>query len=913
MLASTPGGRAGFVLLWGEDRLQTLATALQRTRDGSPSVLVIEGEAGVGKSALLDELVNQAEDFRVLVADGVESDRAPFLVLRQWGVVLPPSADGGASDPFVAAQGLRTTIDAESLRAPVLLLLDDLHWADPESVEALTWLLRRLSGDRLLVAVGTRPLAAQTHPGWQRWVRDHAERLRLNGLTLDDTMTLARSSRPQITRQVVERLWDHTSGNPFYLKALPEEYEPDQLHAMRLLPAPSDYSRVLAGQLARLSTDAVTLIRAAAALGSGWLSLFDVTAVSDIVEPGTPAQELTDSGLLHGRFVDGLVSVRISHALVRAAVYHQTPMPLRRILHTRAASVVATEGAVLEHRMAAAQQYDEDLARSMESYARREYAKRSFRLAALHLRWSSALTPEPRLREKRWLESLFCRILDGDRAAVHAEAERIRQADDAAGRSLVLGTLAVWERRRRQGIELLEPVALLPLDAVDPALRYRIEVVLAWARIGAGHPTPLIAGSLIRAAQVRQTDAGMSGVELISAGLIQVRQHGFDGVLDELSALPDDAALTPLAATSLLAWRGTARARLGLTREAIRDLSEVAGRIQEGVTDLGNGSFHAFLGYAQWLNGDWGQARLNFGLGSDIAGPGSHPMLLALAPLSDVGDGHFAAADSQLRRAEELLTAGPWLEASQSLLMGRVVRLHAEGRSSDQRRLLPSLRGTPLDPVPMTHTDPLVVVHATLAAVWAHDQIQAERFIATLTALPSEAGWLPAVRHWLSALVAELDGRTLAALTLLNAATADQGDDLPLYRAHMLSDQARVAHRLGERAVAATSLQRAELLYRRLGAVPYLERLAAQPARSPATGGSREIRIPLTDREKDVLALLVVGKSYAQIARELFITQKTVSYHLGNVYAKTGISSRHRLAEFIRAEPHAFGSIGATS
>jgi DNA-binding CsgD family transcriptional regulator len=288
-------------------------------------------------------------------------------------------------------------------------------------------------------------------------------------------------------------------------------------------------------------------------------------------------------------------------------------------------------------------------------------------------------------------------------------------------------------------------------------------------------------------------------------------------------------------------------------------------------------------------------------------------MVWALGSLSDAGEGRFASADAQLRQAEELLTAGPWVEACQLLFTMRVIRLHAEGRPSEQRQLLPSLRGTAFYPVPMTYTDPLTVVHATLAAVWAQDHALAGQLITRLATLPSVAGWSPSVQHWLSALVAELGGRTLAALTLLNAAVADQTDDLPLYRAHMLLDQARVAELLGERAVATAALQRAEQLYRGLGAAPYLERLSTRRTRSSVAPGPQELRIILTDREKDVLALLVVGKSYAQIARELFITQKTVSYHLGNVYAKTGISSRHRLAEFIRAEPHAFGSITAAS
>lgn len=879
--------------LWASDQLKALAGALRRARD-APSALVIEGAAGIGKSALLDELIRQSADFVLLSAVGTQQDQAPFATLRQWGVEVPRTADGGTAAAFVAAQALRSRIDDLSRTGPVLLVLDDLHWADPESVEALTWWLRRRSGDRLLVAVGTRPLGAGMHPEWQRWARVHTARLKLTGLSRDHAVTLTRSRHPAVTEAVAERLWRHTEGNPFYLTCLLEEYDPTQLEQMRMLPAPLEYAQLLAAQLGRSSDDAVRVLQTAAVLGPGWLSPFELRAVAGIGDTARATRELTAAGLLTIESREVALSVRLSHTLVQAAVYQQTPLQVRRELHTRAAAYAPAEAAALEHQLAAADQYDDRLADAMESYGWRQYQQRTFRFAAQYLHWASALTADPRRRERRWLDWLTCRLLDGDRPGVQAEAERVWQAQDAPRRSLVLGLLAVTSRRRQEGIAILSELSELPLAAVDPVLRYRIEVLLAWGRLNAGSATPLIAAGLERARQVRQDDPGFVGLELICDGLISVRLRGLAAVAAELRTLPEIAGATPLEATDQLAWRGTVRARQGRLRPAAADLEEVARRVEQGVTHLGAGMFHAFLGYVYWLAGDWGRARLTLRLAADIAGPGG-VFVLTLTSLTHVGDGQFAKADQLLSQAEGAIARGPWLEAAQSLIMARIVRLHACDDRTAQTAFLPALRGTPLDPRPMDQTDPLVVMHLVQAAVWAHDVDYAQRCLARLAELAPEADWVPPMTNWLRGLVAKEQGRVQDAWTHLAAAVAATGAELPLYRAHALVDHARIAALVGEQTAAAASLSEAERRYQQLGATVYVDRL-----------GPPGIRIELTERERDVVALLITGKSYAQIARELFITQKTVGYHLGNVYAKTGISSRHRLAELIRNQPGIF-------
>src|SRR6202012_3636058 len=117
----------------------------------------------------------------------------------------------------------------------------------------------------------------------------------------------------------------------------------------------------------------------------------------------------------------------------------QITLVQRRRLHERAAGVVADRSEALQHRMAAAEQYDDDLADAMATYSAELYQQHSFRLAAQFLRWSSILTREPRHRERRWLESLFGSVMALDVDVVHAEADSVARASDQPLRALVLG------------------------------------------------------------------------------------------------------------------------------------------------------------------------------------------------------------------------------------------------------------------------------------------------------------------------------------------------------------------------------------------------------------------------------------------------------------------------------------------
>lgn len=891
--------------LWGRGELETLDAAVSRAREGGPAVLIVEGEAGVGKTTLLDELVGRAGGFRTLDADGVENDDAPFGALAQWGVDVRRTLDGGITTPFVAAHDLRDVIDSVNGSSPVLLRLDDLQWADPESVRALTWLLRRAAGDRLLVALATRPTDPQVHAEWSRWVSapGHAVRIPLTGLTAPDAVTLIRGRQPTLPAEAALLLWEHTSGNPLYLTALLDEHEAPELLRSRVLPAPAEYARLVGVRVDRLPPSGAALLRAVSVIGSTWVSLFDAAAAGEVTDPLRAAQLLTVAALLQTRTVDGVTSVRVPHALVRAAVYQQTPLPHRRALHARVARVVVDESAALEHRVAAADGYDDALADELETAARVLHLGRSHRAAAQHLRWAGALTRLPLSRGRRWLDSLFESLLAQDLEVVRAELDAVARAHDVARRTLVLGALRIMDGRWPDGARILEPVSREPLESVDPLTRYRLEVLLAWARVGAGHDTESIADALDRARAMAADDPAISGYLVFAEGQVAGRRR--QRVAGN-QRLPDAAALVPLDATYELAWRGVRSLRRGFFDRAVADLTETQRRIRAGLIDIVGDSFHAVLGQAYWMLGEWGLARLHVRLALERSGQVGHPVVLSVVPITDIGDGDLLAADRLLRRAADMLREAPWQEACEFLLITQVIRMHAGSSTIDRVRFFAGVRDVVHDTArAASGTDALWLLHAAMAAVWAGEPREADACIAGLTSANRPASWVADAAHWLRGLVAEARGVPAVALQHLDRAIDSSDLGLPFYQGHMLVDHARLAARLGRRTAADGSLARAESIYRRLGAAAYLDKVTDLRG-GPAVPQQPWAGPGLTDREQDVLTLVVAGLSYVQIAKDLFITRSTVGYHLSNIYAKTGVASRHQLTEAVRRDPATF-------
>ncbi|GGM19182.1 LuxR C-terminal-related transcriptional regulator [Nakamurella endophytica] len=898
---------------WSETERSTLRAAVDRARAGRPGLLVVEGAPGTGKTALLDELVATATDFRVLHADALESgDQTPFDLLEQWGSQV---AELPQIRPMVLAQALRERLDEVGGDAPVLLRADDLQWADPESVEAVTWLLRRATGDRLLVAVATRPWASGVHDGLRRWASGpgNAWWLRLAGLTVTDARRLVAELRPEVTADVAERLWRHTGGNPLYLRALLREHDAEELRRTRMLPAPTEYAQLTARQVARVPAASAELLRAVCVLGSGWLSLYDAAAVADVAEPGDAAAALADAGLVREQWPDGGPWVRVAHALTRSAVYQSTPPSRRRLLHLRAAGTTTDRATSLEHRIAAAEHYDDVLADELSRFAGELHDARSHRLAARYHRSAAALSSDPSVRERRRLEAVLDALLGQDTDLSTADRQLLTSAADTPERTVVQAALEIVLGRWDVALGLLDPVpaALDDPAGVRPLTAYRHLVLLAWAGIGAGATTAAVASALQRAAAIGVEDPALAGYAASPGFYVLERTQGLSGAAALFADLPEDPASAPPEQTVTVAGRGVLRLRSGLLEPATRDLAEVHRRFSNGEVDIADGAYIARLGQAHWWRGRWDQARAAYETAVD-AGSGRflQPIVAAAVSLLPSTEGRFARADELLDQARDFHRRKPWEEAGRMLMVAEVVRLHA-GADPDARRGYVRSQQALFDRFTASRGNGLVeLLHAALAAAWAGDADLGGWALTSIERLPLLPDWSGAVRDWLRGLLEEATGRdpAVAAASLRRAAGAPSAE-VPLYRAHLLVDHARIAARAGRTDVAERAGREAAELYRTLGAAPYLE---AGRSGEPVGAAPRPVKDAwaMTDREREVLALVLNGLSYAQIARELFITQSTVAFHLSNLYAKTGVTSRHQLTAMVRGDPASFGMLG---
>ena len=893
-------------MLWQDEQISAISAALEAARSGQPTVLSVLGEPGMGKTSLLNEIASRAPEFNVLQADGRESAyREPFDLLRQLGVHDDHSPGGIPRDPLAATQSLRDLVDTLSPTGPVLILVDDLQWADQESVESLFWLVHRAYGDRLLVVLGSRPESADSTDAWRR-VMHQASRgpvLPLTGLSFEQATAAVVAVDPGADPGAIRRLWDHCARSPFHLDSLMRQYGFAELAAMRSLPAPGELAARTKSQLSSYAPDVVALVHASAVLGYNWRPLPRLAAIGQVDDPAGAREALVEAGLLVARMPDMTAELRTVHALARAAIYQSIPHARRRQLHLRAAEDAGTVMESLEHRVAATDHYDGALAGELERAAQIAHAGGDFRQAGQMYRWASELSNDAALRNRRWLDAVTDMILARDVAWVRQQLPAVRSAPDLGRRAVIQGLMFGVEKRWLDAWATYTSVSEVVLAQADPVVRYRLLVLTAWSMICAGRDLEELAALLTRAANEPAPDRALIGNEIFARGMLALRRSDAAALDETVNSIAARSSDTPLQLTYKLAWRGSVHAFWGNAAASEADLAEVTTRIRMGVADNGDGIYNGLLAFARWQNASWNLADVEMRIAQDHVVGQPHPMLRAIEPALHAARGDFGQADKKLREAADVLEVMPWREPVHLYVISYVARLHAGADPAARKMGLQHLRtvfGDSVLEIP-GFTGALWIFHLAIAAIWAGDLDRAAELTRQSERQPHPPDWMQWVPAWLRGLAAETAGTIEQAGLHLDAAVAGFTDDLPLYRAHVLADHARVAALQHDDATARRSLDAAGQLYRVLGAVPYLARLN-ENAEQPQPGSLVEVDVlsVLSDRERDVATLLVSGLTYAQIARDLYVTRATVGFHTGRIYAKTGVTSRAELIDLVR-------------
>jgi tetratricopeptide (TPR) repeat protein len=460
-------------VLYGRDvELASLAHLLDEARASRSGVLVIRGEPGVGKSALLEELVSHATGMQLLRATGVQTEsEVAFAGLEQ--IVRPlldhldeipaPQATalrvalglGSGAEPqeFLISVAVLSLLAAAAEAEPLLCVVDDAQWLDAASAQALTFAARRLEAEGIALVFAARDTdgAGFEAPGLPG--------LRLEGLPPGAaTQLLANSS---LSPDVRDHLVRATGGNPLALLELPRLLSEDQLAGREVLRDPVPIGQTVEaaflGRARALSGDSQKLLLLAAADDSGDTRLV-MRAATALGVNATAFREAENAGLV--RFGEKQVDFR--HPLVRSAVYQGASPPERQAIHEALAQSLDGEEYADRrawHRAAAASGPDAEVAAELEQSADRARLRSGYSAAAAAFELAAELTVDDPLRARRLFAAADAAWLAGraPRAAALLQDARPLARDPLLGADIdhLLGTIQFQLGNPTDAYELL--------------------------------------------------------------------------------------------------------------------------------------------------------------------------------------------------------------------------------------------------------------------------------------------------------------------------------------------------------------------------------------------------------------------------------------------------------------------------
>ena len=892
--------------------LERVAEILRRAADGQPWLVAVESDPGMGKTALAGHAL---EGTRMLSARAsqAESDLDYGIVdqlLRSAGRVIPEiqlGADPPASSFAVGARLLQV-VDELQDAGPIAVLLDDLQWADRPSVEALTFILRRLSVDRVVAVVTFRGPGRVLEQAARRLLTsmEHSAHLVLGGLSLDEVAELAATltARP-LDEQAVHQLYLATGGHPLYVRTLLTDGSGFGPGFPGRLTVPRSLADAIGDQLRGLPPDARAILEMLAV----------VNVRIPLAQLGQAAQAGSASAAIEPAVAAGLADwwpdepscpVQIRHLLVRDAIYAGITVTRRRQLHGRAATVVSQQ-ASWEHRVAALDRPDEQLAAQLERLAGDEIARGRLAIAATHLQWASDVSPARADRERRLLTAaMHLTLADEERGA--ALRPVVEATAPSPLRSCVLGTMAFSSGQLAEAqtrlTEAMEQArhdpGQLPVAAASANRLAAVYTLLGDGEQGMWFGRwALETGSLEAAPRARAR-------VVIAAAATQVR--GPREALAELAYLNADPARVAPVDVDALTYRGVLRLLTGDLSLAVTDLAASVTMVNRGVPPTIGLRAYFYLALAQYLAGEWDDVLLTAEQGLSAAAIHHRrfelPLLQLAAACVPAGRGAAREAVRHVRLAEEAAASLDYRQERVYAAMARAMVDQATGDYLGMADALGPWQGPAMD----ARSQVFAVLWQPLLAEGLIGSGQTAQAAAVLEQLDAAAqlggatGYLRPALAWLRGWLAELQESPEEALRIYAGGTDAASGQSPVYAARLLLAHGRLLRRTGNRKDAIEYLRRARSLFAALRATPFTERADQELAAChlPRSGGAnKKSYLELTSRETEVAHLVGKGLSTPEIAAELFISRKAVEYHLGNIYAKYGIHSRKQLRRLV--------------
>jgi DNA-binding CsgD family transcriptional regulator len=896
-----------------------------------PAALLVEGEAGIGKTHLWREGVERAaaQGFRVLAARPVEAEvRISFAglgdVLGDVADEVLPRLPGPQQRALKAAlllaeteeppdpraigvalvEVLRTVADKER----VLVALDDLQWLDAPSGELITFALRRLDAPvRLLGAVRTRPGAGVPFELDRALGVERLGRLPLQPLSLGGLHELVRTRLGlTVQRATLLRLHEASAGNPFFALEIGRELRRRGIEALddQPLSVPGDVRALLRERLARLPERTRSLLVTAAALARPSVALLEATT-------GSPDQVAADleRALRAGVIEVDADRVRFTHPLLASVCAAGVSARRLRRTHARLADVVGDPEARARHLALAAEGPDLRVAIALDEAARHASGRGAPQTAAQLWDTAADFTPADRSDDQRAYR----------RAAAYAQL----QAGDLAGARPLLERLVDETPRGSERAELLLLLARTRDDDLptaiasckkglseaeeDDALRSRIHRYLSLICDNEGGPRP----ALLHARRALELAERVGDTDLLAPALARAAWLELttgeltDGLLERTLALEDAVGLLPTFESpgAVHAYWLVTRDRLDEARELLN--RELATAAAEGDEIVMTNVLHR-LTPLELRAGRWARAdeiaseccELYERRGLELQGS------IALFCRALV-DAHFGRVDES-RSASEQGAAIAEAAGDEGMRLRNLSVLGfldlSVGDLDAAAERLPEVtaRYTSLGMNAMT------VVYSTwddaieaLIGVGRLDEARTCLLHYEEGSRPFESPWAAAAatrcRGLLAAASGELD---LARATIRRALAGHAGMHRPFDRGRTLLALGLVERRARQKRAAREALEAALAIFQELGARRWAAQAQAELARiggrPPADGG-------LTPAERRVAELVAEGRTNRETASLLMVSEHTVDSHLRRVYRKLGVRSRaglaHRFAE----------------
>jgi len=874
--------------------LLEIAASVEAAISRRPRLLWVEGAAGSGKTTLLRRAVDAFPEGLVKVralADEL-AIAVPYELVGQLGA-------GDCDSPFAASQRLLETWSRLQERGPVVIVIEDVHWADSFSVAALISAVKRLDQDRVVVIVTSR---APPDEGWDRLVRDeeHCRRLVLASFGTDEVLALASQAGIELNQRQAERLRHHTGGHPIWVRTLLKELTARELQAPDgELPAPRSLASAVTAHLASLPPPARDLAAALAVINQE-VTLTVVGRVAGNASPIEALESLQATGFVRRRSGQPGALVEFSHPLYRQAVYEDLSPTRRRDFH-RSAARVLTPDRVLAHRVAAADGVDDALANELVEAATLESAAGAVAVAARNLLWASSVSGSSDRAEDLLLQAALA-LIDSNQVDEAARLrQRLERCRDTQARSLTLGLIdwdlglaASAERWLLRSVNNNEPSGDAPMLA------------RGWAQLAELYAIEGRSDQAVQAAR-RALSGATPGTPAERLGWMhlatgEAMMRGGPAGLEELDQrLPADPGQVDPSDLDMLVTRANIEYYSVRTAQARADLEAILTMVRRGRPPVQLARCHYLMAAILTNTGEWDDAVVHARTAVSVA-DGDRMVWVrsqchaALATLFAYR-GEWDDAGSQIDRAKELAAGTDNLEAAATALVAAA----SLARARDQPgAVVRSLEGLPTS-VPMLSG--LYFWPTLVSALVDEGRLdEANKQIESLSqAAASRRIDLQARLTYLHARLAAAAGQPDRAAELFETAVATFGPDDPyLDRAILHHSYGRMLSARGDRRRAVDHLRSARNLLALVGALPFTERVDADLAQVGIRGGERPASrssIDLTDRERDVATLVARGLTNPEVAAQLYVSRKAVEYHLGNIYGKLGISGRRDLRD----------------